>query len=488
MKLQVGGDGETGHHRQRERRGRRPRRPGRGRRRGRRHDDRVQCPLPGGRADERRRRAVRARAQRAAVAGRLQADRRRPVRARRDAGPDDVLGGGQSARSTAAHALPATSAGTPRSTPLRPGPAARLGPERRRQDQPARGDRPARLGPLAPDEHGRRADPLGRGPRARRGPRRRDDARDRRSSRAGRRPGTGGRKRIRVNGVGAPRERRSAATCGSSCSPRRRCSSSPGRRRCAGRRSTSSRPRGSPAYADDLATYGRALQQRNGLLRAIREEARHATSCGSGTRRSSMPGGGDRGGAPRAARASSPTPLAAAHARDRARRGGRRRARPALRDERAGTRPASRRGTPSPAGSPRPPRRRSGTARRSSGRTATTSPSSSAAATWRASRRAASSGPRSSRFKLAELDLLTALDGRPPLLLLDDVFCELDPERRVAPRPADRRPAAGVRDHDDARRPGSGAARDRDALGGRARPAGAGCARRPARRRDGALA
>ncbi len=33
-------------------------------------------------------------------------------------------------------------------------------------------------------------------------------------------------------------------------------------------------------------------------------------------------------------------------------------------------------------------------------------------------------------FKLAELDLLTDLDGRPPLLLLDDVFSELDPERR----------------------------------------------------------
>ena len=33
-------------------------------------------------------------------------------------------------------------------------------------------------------------------------------------------------------------------------------------------------------------------------------------------------------------------------------------------------------------------------------------------------------------FKLAELDLLSALDGRPPLLLLDDVFSELDPERR----------------------------------------------------------
>ena len=34
-------------------------------------------------------------------------------------------------------------------------------------------------------------------------------------------------------------------------------------------------------------------------------------------------------------------------------------------------------------------------------------------------------------FKLAELDLLTALDGRPPLLLLDDVFSELDPDRRA---------------------------------------------------------
>jgi DNA replication and repair protein RecF len=33
-------------------------------------------------------------------------------------------------------------------------------------------------------------------------------------------------------------------------------------------------------------------------------------------------------------------------------------------------------------------------------------------------------------LKLAELDLLSALDGRPPLLLLDDVFSELDPDRR----------------------------------------------------------
>jgi DNA replication and repair protein RecF len=34
-------------------------------------------------------------------------------------------------------------------------------------------------------------------------------------------------------------------------------------------------------------------------------------------------------------------------------------------------------------------------------------------------------------FKLAEMDLLTAIDGRPPLLLLDDVFSELDPDRRA---------------------------------------------------------
>ena len=33
-------------------------------------------------------------------------------------------------------------------------------------------------------------------------------------------------------------------------------------------------------------------------------------------------------------------------------------------------------------------------------------------------------------LKLAELDVVTAIDGRPPLLLLDDVFSELDPDRR----------------------------------------------------------
>ena len=34
-------------------------------------------------------------------------------------------------------------------------------------------------------------------------------------------------------------------------------------------------------------------------------------------------------------------------------------------------------------------------------------------------------------LKLAQLDLLASIDGRPPLLLLDDVFSELDPDRRA---------------------------------------------------------
>ena len=56
VKLAVSADGEPGHHGQRQRRGRRPRRPGRGRRRGRRHDDRLQRALPRRRPDQRDRR------------------------------------------------------------------------------------------------------------------------------------------------------------------------------------------------------------------------------------------------------------------------------------------------------------------------------------------------------------------------------------------------------------------------------------------------
>ena len=91
----------------------------------------------------------------------------------------------------------------------------------------------------------------------------------------------------------------------------------------------------------------------------------------------------------------------------------------------------SRRGTPSPGGWSRPPRRRSGTARRSSG------PHRDDLVFELDGRDLAGFASRGQQrtailaFKLAELDLLTDQDGRPPLLLLDDVFSELDPERRA---------------------------------------------------------
>ena len=70
-------------------------------------------------------------------------------------------------------------------------------------------------------------------------------------------------------------------------------------------------------------------------------------------------------------------------------------------------------------------------------------------------------------FKLAELDLLTVLDGRPPLLLLDDVFSELDPERRAhLVRRIAALPQAFVTTT-TLGRPRSGAPRDRRDLGGR---------------------
>ena len=65
-----------------------------------------------------------------------------------------------------------------------------------------------------------------------------------------------------------------------------------------------------------------------------------------------------------------------------------------------------------------------------SGRIATTSPSSS---TGRELSTFASRGQQRTAilaFKLAQVDLLTTVDERAPLLLLDDVFSELDPVRR----------------------------------------------------------
>ena len=243
------------------------------------------------------------------------------------------------------------------------------------------------------------------------------------------RAGGGARKRIRVNGV----PRRATALVGLLravlFAPEEMLLvvGSPGLRRAAIDQLAAQR---SAAYLRDLATYSRTLQQRNSLLRAIREEqadasrapllGRHAARCRSRDR---------RGPAPPARR-----PRRTARA-ERTRRS------PPTRRRRLGSpfatrrmprhSPGSRRGTPSPGDSPRPPKRRSGTARRSSGPTATTSSSS-----WTGgiSPGFASRGQQRTAilaFKLAELDLLTVQDGRPPLLLLDDVFSELDPERRA---------------------------------------------------------
>jgi len=83
--------------------------------------------------------------------------------------------------------------------------------------------------------------------------------------------GTAGRKRIRVNGLG----RRAAGLSGLLrvvlFAPEEMLliAGSPGLRRAViDQLATTS----SPAYADAFATYGRILQQRNSLLRAIREE------------------------------------------------------------------------------------------------------------------------------------------------------------------------------------------------------------------------
>ena len=115
--------------------------------------------------------------------------------------------------------------------------------------------------------------------------------------------GAGGqRKRIRVNGV----PRRATALCGVlrtvmfAPEDMLLVAGSPGPRRATIDTLAASR---TPAFGADLATYGRALQQRNGLLRAIREgaagrdELRYwdATLIDSGSERRRGPSGNTRG-------------------------------------------------------------------------------------------------------------------------------------------------------------------------------------------------
>lgn len=184
----------------------------------------------------------------------------------------------------------------------------------------------------------------------------------------------------------------------------------------------------SAAYLRELATYGRALQQRNSLLRLIREGEAQRDQLGFWDRTLI-----DSGGAVVAERLALldalAGPLAAAHAE--------------IAPEEAGNARLQLRyltNAPPQAGeTPRDAlaRRLAETAEKEvwNGTTLVGPHRDDLAFTLdgRPMDTFASRGQQRTAilaFKLAEVDLLTALDGRPPLLLLDDVFSELDPERR----------------------------------------------------------
>jgi DNA replication and repair protein RecF len=240
-------------------------------------------------------------------------------------------------------------------------------------------------------------------------------------------PAGGGRKRIRVNGV----PRRAAGLVGLLrtvlFAPEEMLlvTGSPALRRTALDQLASQR---APGFLSALATYGRALQQRNGLLRAIREEqaSREELRYWDGPFL-------DAGGTIVAERLrlldDLAAPLGAAHAE--------------IAPEEAGVGSLSvRYATNAAAHEGEAPRdalaRRLGeTAEKEVWNGATlVGPHRDDLVFELAGRDLASFASRGQQrtailaWKLAELDLLTALDGRPPLLLLDDVFSELDPDRR----------------------------------------------------------
>lgn len=239
--------------------------------------------------------------------------------------------------------------------------------------------------------------------------------------------GDGARKRIRVNGV--PRRAASLAgvlrTVMFAPEDMLLVAGSPSLRREALDRLAGER---SPAYARNLAAFGRALQQRNGLLRRIREEqaTRSELRFWDGTLL-------DAGAAVREERArlleAISGPLAAAHAE-------------IAPDEAATGRLALAYVTNAPQQAGESiraalARRLAETADKEVWNGSTlVGPHRDDMAFELDGRALASFASRGQQrtailaFKLAEVDLLTALDGRPPLLLLDDVFSELDPERR----------------------------------------------------------
>jgi DNA replication and repair protein RecF len=181
-----------------------------------------------------------------------------------------------------------------------------------------------------------------------------------------------------------------------------------------------------PAYARDLATYGRALAQRNALLRAIREEQAGRTDLPPWDAAVL-----DAGATILAARhellRELSGPLAAAHAEI------------APVEGRLGVTYESN-AAPLPGEGLRDAlaRRLAETAEKEVWNGSTLVGPHRDDLSFRLDGREmagfASRGQQRTAilaWKLAELDLLTAVDGRPPLLLLDDVFSELDPDRRA---------------------------------------------------------
>jgi DNA replication and repair protein RecF len=184
-----------------------------------------------------------------------------------------------------------------------------------------------------------------------------------------------------------------------------------------------------PAYADDLSTYGRTLQQRNSLLRAIREEA--ATRDQLRFWDDTFLDTGSRVVEARLRLLDlMAAPVASAHreiAPEEAATGG-------LTLRYVTNAPVLGNETPREALA----RRLVDTADKEVWNGSTViGPHRDDVAFDLAGRDLAGFASRGQQrtailaFKLAELDLLTELDGRPPLLLLDDVFSELDPLRRA---------------------------------------------------------
>jgi DNA replication and repair protein RecF len=240
--------------------------------------------------------------------------------------------------------------------------------------------------------------------------------------------GAGGRKRIRVNGV----PRRGTVLSGILrivvFAPEEMLLivGAPGLRRTALDRLAAQR---SPTYARNLATYGRALQQRNSLLRAIREE-----QAGRDQLRLWDAPVLESGAAVVSERLevldALAAPLAAAHAE-------------IAPGEAAAGGLTARYATNAPALAGESPhdalaRRLAETAEKEIWNGATlVGPHRDDVVFELEGRDLAGFASRGQQrtailaFKLAELDLLTSHDGRPPLLLLDDVFSELDPDRRA---------------------------------------------------------